>query len=373
MYFKLYHNPENKTLTIPRAALQLSGLADAEELILHTGGGYVLAARNALSTLECLHLLQFLTSTAASLLLQLAVFSQEGAEFPECEDTLDEEDEMDDPGLTIPACLLELAGLDEADSLEAVAEDGRVIVSKAELNALIETAEAIEADGYTEMSYRALQAAITAAKTVAANDDATTSEVTTAITDLASAIAGLEQITLDTSALEHEIELAEQILANIDDYVASTVEGLQEKVDAAKAALDNAASQAEIDEATKTLREARLSARTKADKSALNELIKTANVMDLSGYAQPQVLAFRRALVEAQQTAADEKATQEEVNAAAETLSKAMEKMTASTAAEGTDHEAAHTAASLQAKAFALLLITASLMAWMLRRKTIHS
>ena len=125
MYFKLYHNPENKTLTIPRAALQLSGLADAEELILHTGGGYVLAARNALSTLECLHLLQFLTSTAASLLLQLAVFSQEGAEFPECEDTLDEEDEMVDPGLTIPACLLELA-------LEAVAEDGRVIVSKAE-------------------------------------------------------------------------------------------------------------------------------------------------------------------------------------------------------------------------------------------------
>lgn len=107
MYFKLYHNPANKTLTIPRAALQLSGLADAEELILHTGGGYVLAARNALSTLECLHLLQFLTSTAASLLLQLAVFSQEGAEFPECEDTLDEEDEMDDPGLTIPACLLQ--------------------------------------------------------------------------------------------------------------------------------------------------------------------------------------------------------------------------------------------------------------------------
>ena len=36
MYFKLCHNPENKTLAIPRAALQLSGLADAEELILHT-------------------------------------------------------------------------------------------------------------------------------------------------------------------------------------------------------------------------------------------------------------------------------------------------------------------------------------------------
>ena len=39
LYFKLYHNPENKTLTIPRAAIQLSNLTDAEELILHTGGG----------------------------------------------------------------------------------------------------------------------------------------------------------------------------------------------------------------------------------------------------------------------------------------------------------------------------------------------
>ena len=82
MYFKLYHNPENKTLTIPRAALQLSGLADAEELILHTGGGYVLAARNALSTLECLHLLQFLTSTAASLLPKRRDLAREGADFP---------------------------------------------------------------------------------------------------------------------------------------------------------------------------------------------------------------------------------------------------------------------------------------------------
>ena len=112
------------------------------------------------------------------------------------------------------------------------------IVSKAELNALIEAAEAIEADGYTAESYEALQAAIAAAKGTAEDDNATTIDVTRAITNLSTAIANLEKITLDTSALEHEIELAEQILANIDDYVASTVEGLQEKVDAAKAALE---------------------------------------------------------------------------------------------------------------------------------------
>ena len=62
--------------------------------------------------------------------------------------------------------------------------------------------------------------------------------------------------TLDTSALEHEIELVSEMIANIDNYVPSSVEGLQDKLDAAQNALENAASQAEIDEATKTLREA---------------------------------------------------------------------------------------------------------------------
>ena len=38
MKFHLNHDPANKTLTIPRAALQLSGLADVSDLILHTDG-----------------------------------------------------------------------------------------------------------------------------------------------------------------------------------------------------------------------------------------------------------------------------------------------------------------------------------------------
>ena len=34
MKFNLNHNPANKTLAIPRAALQLSGLADVSDLLL---------------------------------------------------------------------------------------------------------------------------------------------------------------------------------------------------------------------------------------------------------------------------------------------------------------------------------------------------
>lgn len=131
MCFKLFHNPANKTLTLPRATLQLSGLADAEELALHTGVGFVLAARSALDTLECLHLLQFFTSTAVSLLLQLAVFSREREEDPECSSAPDAEAGVDGPGLILPACLLAQAGLGEADCLDAIAENGRVIVSEA--------------------------------------------------------------------------------------------------------------------------------------------------------------------------------------------------------------------------------------------------
>ena len=137
--------------------------------------------------------------------------------------------------------------------------------------------------------------------------------------DLANAIADLEQITLDTSALEHEIELAEAILTNIDDYVPSTVEGLQEKTGAARAALE-ATPQEEIDAAAESLREACLNARTKADVSALQALIAQVNSLDLSGYTDSSKLTLDRALIAAKRVAADEEATQDEVNLMLEQL-----------------------------------------------------
>ena len=42
MKFNLNHDPNNKTLAIPRAALQLSGLAGVSDLILHTDSGCIL-------------------------------------------------------------------------------------------------------------------------------------------------------------------------------------------------------------------------------------------------------------------------------------------------------------------------------------------
>ena len=148
----------------------------------------------------------------------------------------------------------------DADQLKAAneamtkaAQELWEIVTKAELEALIESANGYLDGNYTEESLEALQTAITAAQAVANNDDATTSEVTDAITDLANAIAALESITLDTSALAHEIELVTEMVANIDDYVPSTVEGLADKLADAQNVLTDATTQEEIDAAAADL------------------------------------------------------------------------------------------------------------------------
>ena len=231
------------------------------------------------------------------------------------------------------------------------------IVAKTELNALIEAANGYLDGSYTAESLEALQAAIDAAQAAAINDDATVAEVTEAITNLSNAIAGLESITLDTSALEHEIELVTEMIANLDNYVPSSVEGLQEKLDAAKTVLSNAATQAELDEAVKSLREARLNARTKADTSALAEIIAYANSLDLAGYAAESRNMLDRTIVAVKRVLADPEATQEEVDQAVQTMQTAIDGLQLVENSSGsTTVDTANTAAAAQAAAFAGML-----------------
>ena len=235
------------------------------------------------------------------------------------------------------------------------------IVNKDELNALIETAKAIKAEGYTEESYNALQEAIKAAEKVAANDDATTTEVKEAISSVAEAIANLEkEAVLDKTALEKEISLVEKMVANIDDYVASTVKGLEDKLNEAKDVLANATTQEEIDEAAKMLREARLNARVKADKEALKEAIETAKKYDLSKYTKASAQALRNAMSNAEKVMKDEAATQEEVDAAVKALDKSMKKLVLNANVAGEDEETSvKTGVTSQAGAFAGMLAVA--------------
>ena len=243
------------------------------------------------------------------------------------------------------------------------------IVSKAELNALIEAANGYLDGDYTAESLEALQAAIESAQAVAANDDAATAEVTQAITNLSNAIAGLEAITLDTSALEHEIELVNEMLANLDDYVPSSVEGLADKLADAQNVLDNATSQAEIDEATRTLREARLNARTQADVSALEELIAYTKSLDLSAYTTESAQVVIQALARAEQMITDPEIIQEEVDDMVKELQASVDELVEvneSTSAEDTTNTAAMNTVNMM---FILMLAAGAAAAMAYRRK----
>ena len=254
------------------------------------------------------------------------------------------------------------------------------IVSKAELNALIEAAEAIAADGYSEVSYEALQAAIEAAKGTAADDDATTTEVTTAITNLATAIANLEEITLDTSALEHEIELVTEMIANLDDYVPSSVEGLENKLEEAKLVLQTAETQSAVDTATAMLREARLNARTLADKEALYEALAAYSGYSENDYTPETWTAFYGAYNNALKLYNDPEATQADVNAAVEALNAKADALVEAPASQEPKEDAevtqkpaqsagSTTAATAAAGGLAALLVLGAGAAWMLKRR----
>ena len=77
IYFKLYHAPGRKTLALPRAVLQLSGLSEAEELGLRLESGCVLLTRNRLTAGECGRVIRLLLSTATMLTGRLARASRE--------------------------------------------------------------------------------------------------------------------------------------------------------------------------------------------------------------------------------------------------------------------------------------------------------
>ena len=274
------------------------------------------------------------------------------------------QDVVNDPGATAD----ELKAANKA--MTKTAQELWEIVTKAELEALIEAANGYLDGDYTAESLEALQAAIEAAQAIAINDDATTAEVTEAITNLSSAIAGLESIRLDKSALEHEIDLVNEMLANLDNYVPSSVEGLADKLADAQNVLENAATQAEIDKAVKTLREARLNARTKADVSALEELVAYVNSLDLRAYTSASAQPVIQDLARANRMLANAEVTQEEVDDMVEKLQASVDELVEvnnSTSAEDTTN----TAAALQSGMYAgLLAVSAGLVLMMRRRRT---
>ena len=163
---------------------------------------------------------------------------------------------------------------------------------------------------------------------------------------------------------EHEIELVTEMVANIGSYVPSTVEGLQDKLADAQAAM-NATTQEEIDAATATLREARLNARTKADVSALEELIAYAAALDMRGFTAQSAAEVIQAIEQGRLIARDPEATQEDVDIQLQALQSAIDGLRTAEKSDGS----ADTAAAPQGEAMSGLRLGAGAGAWLAPKK----
>ena len=137
-------------------------------------------------------------------------------------------------------------------------------------------------------------------------------------------------------------------------------------------------SQAEIDEATKTLREARLSARTKADVSALEALIAQVNALDLRAYTLDSVVPVNRLMTLLTQAVNDPEITQAEADDLAAQMQAAIDQLQPvseeSTSAEGgaqtsDDASAADTSSTAQSGMFAAVLGAAAGMLTLMKRR----
>ena len=146
MKFSLNHDPNNKTLSIPRAALQLSGLADISDLLLHTDSGCILLLPGDPTVAELLKTISLISAVTPQLISRLAEAACGTCEHePHCS------------GLEIPPCQLAEAGISPNAALESFVEDGRVIVQAAEKTAADMLIDGLDDDVRTTLENSGVQ------------------------------------------------------------------------------------------------------------------------------------------------------------------------------------------------------------------------
>ena len=154
------------------------------------------------------------------------------------------------------------------------------------------------------------------AKEIVAKDGATQQEINDATERLLKVMGKVDWKQGDKTVLEVAVDIANAIKPDLDLYVEA---GKQEFLDAlavAESLLESGnAWQEEIDKAADDLMEAMSNLRMKPNKDILNDMINKAEGTDLSGYTEDSVAALNAALANAQTVAADENASQDEVDA----------------------------------------------------------
>ena len=93
MKFVLHRNPENRNQKVPFPALQIAGLADAEELTIQSDAGSILISREDITPQQAITTITHLYEVIDALILQLVDASNEIVNVLDLPDPLDTVDE----------------------------------------------------------------------------------------------------------------------------------------------------------------------------------------------------------------------------------------------------------------------------------------
>lgn len=93
MKFVLHRNPENRNQKVPFPALQIAGLADAEDLTIQADAGSILISREDITPQQAITTITHLYEVIDALILQLVDASNEIVNVLDLPDPLDTVDE----------------------------------------------------------------------------------------------------------------------------------------------------------------------------------------------------------------------------------------------------------------------------------------
>lgn len=209
-------------------------------------------------------------------------------------------------------------------------------VAKENLLAAINTAneKLAQTDAYTPASLEALQNAVDEARTVYNKADATQTEVDNAKANVEAKIAALKE-KADKSALRLAVKAAEGEAALTDKYTEESIAALQTAIDAANRVLaDDNATQAEVDAQVEAVNAAKAALEEKKAPVVKEELEKAvADATEVVGatdkYTAASLAALQSAIDAANAVLQNPDATQDEIDAAVQSVKEAKEALKA--------------------------------------------
>ena len=211
-----------------------------------------------------------------------------------------------------------------------------VTVAKENLLAVINTANGklAQTDAYTLASLEALQNAVDEAQTVYNKADATQTEVDNAKANVEAKIAALKE-KADKSALRLAVKAAEGEAALTDKYTEESIAALQTAINAANAVLaDDNATQADVDAQVEAVNAAKAALVEKKAPVVIEELEKVvADATEVVGatdkYTAASLAALQSAIDAANAVLQNPDATQDEIDAAVQSVKEAKEALKA--------------------------------------------